>query len=344
MKTIKYHFTLLLILSSITYAQSKQLFAEIGDLKLENGETLYDCKIGFRTFGTANSDHSNVIIYPTWFGGTTAQLVDLIGPGKLIDDTKYYVIAIDALGNGISTSPTNSELQGGNEFPEISIEDMVNSQYKLLTEYFEIEHIFAIIGGSMGSMQALQWIVSYPDFIDKAIPYVATPRRSSYDMLIMAFRKKMIKSYQELGADEKFIMTMMNYTSQLFAYSPEYRVENTTPEEFPVYIEKIESRKPSKIFPIENYLVQLQAMETHNIYKDFNNSVSATAKTIKTEVFFILGEADMLVSPEPALELAEILNCEVLMLNNDCGHLSVGCELKKCGSEINQFLTDTLEQ
>ena len=135
----------------------------------------------------------------------------------------------------------------------------------------------------------------------------------------------------------------MNYTTQLFAYSPEYRVEHTTPEEFPEYIEKIESREPSKIFTIENHLAQLQAMENYNIYKDFNNSVSRTAKHIKTEVFFILGDTDMLVNPEPALELAEALKCEVLMLENDCGHLSVGCELKKCASEINQFLTDTLE-
>ncbi len=343
MKLHKHFFICLLLLSSITYAQSKQLFAEIGDLKLENGEILNDCKIGFRTFGTMNADRSNIVIYPTWFGGTTTQIASLIGPGKLIDDTKYYVIAIDALGNGVSTSPSNSELQGGKDFPEISIDDMVNSQYKLLTEYLEIDHLFAIIGGSMGSMQALQWIVSYPDFIEKAIPYVASPRRSSYDLLIMAFRKKMIESYQELGADDKFITTMMNYTSQLFAYSPEYRIEHTTNEEFPAYIEKIESREPSKTFTIENHLAQLQAMMTYNIYKDYNNSVSETAKHIKTEVFFILGETDMLVNPEPALELADVLKCEVLMLDNDCGHLAVGCELKKCASEINQFLTDTLE-
>lgn len=343
MKIPKQLVLLFLLLSSITFSQSKQLFAEIGDLKLENGETLFDCKIGFRTFGTMNVDRSNIVIYPTWFGGTTSQIANLIGPSKLIDDTKYYVIAIDALGNGISTSPSNSELQGGKEFPEISIDDMVNSQYKLLTEYLDIEHLFAIIGGSMGSMQALQWIVSYPDFIEKAIPYVASPRRSSYDQLIMAFRKKMIESYQDLGADEKFITTMMNYTTQLFAYSPEYRIEHTSNEEFPTYLEKIESREPSKTFTIENHLAQLQAMITYNIYKDYNNSVKETAKHIKTKVFLILGETDMLVNLEPALELAKVLKCEVLILENDCGHLAVGCELKKCASEINQFLTDTLE-
>lgn len=342
MKLLKQLIILFLLLSSITFAQSKQLFAEIGDLKLESGESLYDCNIGFRTFGTMNADRSNIVIYPTWFGGTTSQIANLIGPGKLIDDTKYYVIAIDALGNGVSTSPSNSELQSGKDFPEISIDDMVNSQYRLLTEYLEIEHIFAIIGGSMGSMQALQWIVTYPDFIDKAIPYVASPRRSSYDQLIMAFRKKMIESYQELGADDKFIITMMNYTTQLFAYSPEYRIDNTTPEEFPAYIEKIESREPSKTFTIENHLAQLQAMITFNIYKDFNNSVNETAKHIKTEIFFILGDTDMLVNPEPALELADELGCKVLLLENNCGHLSVGCDLKEISKDIDYFLQSNI--
>ncbi len=343
MKLFKHITILLLVLSSISFAQKKQLFAEIGDLKLENGETLYDCKLGFRTFGTMNADRSNIVIYPTWFGGTTSQIASLVGSGKLIDDTKYYVIAIDALGNGISTSPSNSELQSGKDFPEISIDDMVNSQYKFLTEYLEIDHLFAIIGGSMGSMQALQWVVSYPDFIDKAIPYVASPRRSSYDQLLMAFRKKMIESYQALGADENFIFTMINYTTQMTAYSPEYRIEHTTNAEFPAYIEKVESREPSKTFTLENHLAQLEAMITYNIYKDHNNSLAKTAKHIKTEIFFILGDTDMLVNPEPAFELADILKSEVLLLENNCGHLSVGCELKKCSSEINQFLTDTLE-
>lgn len=343
MKRIKLVFFSLLLITSLVVAQSKQLFAEIGDLKLESGEILDDCKIGFRTFGIANAEKSNVIIVPTWFGGTTSHLVDLIGPGKLIDDSKYYVIAIDALGNGVSTSPSNSELQSGKNFPVITIDDMVNSQYKLLTEYLEIEHIFAIIGGSMGSMQALQWIVSYPDFIDKAVPYVASPRRSTYDQLLMRFREKMIESYQKLGADDKFISTMINYTTQLFVRTPEYIIEHTSHGEFPAYLEKIENRKPSKTFTIENHLVQLRAMETHNIYEDYNNSVIVTAKKIKTEVFLILGLEDHLVHPAPALELADALKCEVLLLENNCGHLSVGCELKHCSSEINQFLTGTLE-
>jgi len=333
--------TLTLILTSFLIGQSVQQFANIGDLQLENGKTLLNCQIGYRTFGKINADSSNIVIYPTWFAGTSEQINGSIGANKLVDDSKYFIIAIDALANGISTSPSNSELQGGKNFPEISILDMVNSQHYMLTKIFKFKKIYAIIGGSMGSMQALQWIVTYPDFIQKAVPYVASPRRSTYDMLIMEFREKMIESYQKLGADDDFINVMINYTTELFARSPEYRIEHTSFDEFPKYLEGIETREPSKTFTIENHLAQLKAMQSYNIYKNFNNSVSETAKHIKTEVFFILSKSDMLLNPKPALDLANELNCKVLMLEKNCGHLAIGCDLPKCNEEITNFLSSS---
>jgi len=329
-------------ISSIISSQPKQLFAEIGNLNLENGEVLYDCTIGYRTFGKMNEGKTNIVLFPTWFGGTAAQLVDLIGPGKLIDDTKYYVIAVDALGNGISSSPSNSELQSGIDFPDITIEDMVNSQYILLTKKLDIHHLFAVIGGSMGSMQAFQWIVSYPDFVDKAVPYVSSPRRTTYDQLLMYFREELILSYQELNASDTLINKMLKISSAIFARSPEYIIEHVSFNELPEYLEKFDKMVPSKIFTIDNYLCQLEAMRTHNIYKNYDNSVTKTAKIIKAKVFMIVSMTDHLVNPTTSLELADVLHAKVLKLTNNCGHLAVGCELTKCSEEINKFLTDTL--
>lgn len=329
-------------ISSIIFSQSKQLFAEIGNLNLENGEILYDCTIGYRTFGKMNEGKTNIVLFPTWFGGTTAQLIDLIGPGKLIDDTKYYVIAVDALGNGISSSPSNSELQSGVDFPDITIEDMVNSQYILLTKELDIHHLFAVIGGSMGSMQAFQWIVSYPDFIDKAVPYVCSPRRTTYDQLLMYFREELILSYQELNASDTLINKMLKVSSAIFGRSPDYIIEHVSFNELPEYLEKFDKLVPSKTFTIDNYLSQLEAMRTHNIYKDYDNSVIKTAKVIKAKVFMIVSMSDHLVNPATSLELADVLHAKVLKLTNNCGHLAVGCELQKCSVEVNKFLTDTL--
>ena len=257
--------------------------------------------------------------------------------GKLVDDSEFYVIAVDALGNGVSISPSNCELQPGKEFPEITITDMVNSQYILLNEILDIHHLFAVIGGSMGSMQAFQWIVSYPDFIEKAVPYVCSPRRTTYDQLIMQFRKEMIETYQNLGADDKQIQRMIKMSGTIFVRTPEHIIENVSHEEFPEYLEKFD-KGLSKTFTTENYLCQLNAMITHNIYSGYNNSIAATAKAIKTEVFMIVSMTDHLVAPQSSLELAKLINAEVLKLDNNCGHLAVGCELAKCSEEIDNFL------
>src|SRR5262244_1125614 len=82
-------------LSAVALAQQQQ-FANIGDLKLQNGGVIRDCRIGYRTFGKLNADKSNVVILPTWAGGTTEQLQSNIGPGKLIDSSSYFVVLIDA--------------------------------------------------------------------------------------------------------------------------------------------------------------------------------------------------------------------------------------------------------
>ena len=98
--------------------------AQAQDLRLAS---IGDLKIGYRTYGRLAPDKSNAIVVLTWFGGTSEGLAGWIGPGNLYDSSKYYVIVIDALGDGVSSSPSNSKLS------QITVRDMVRSQYELLT-------------------------------------------------------------------------------------------------------------------------------------------------------------------------------------------------------------------
>jgi homoserine O-acetyltransferase len=143
-----------LLLSSPAVAQTLQAptqFYNEGDLKLESESAIKDFSIAYVTFGAPNAKKSNAILMVTALGGNHHWLDFMIGPGKALDPEKYFIICTDAIGNGLTTSPSNSKLQPRMQFPNFVIRDMIESQYRLLKENFGIDHLVAVIGPSMGA-------------------------------------------------------------------------------------------------------------------------------------------------------------------------------------------------
>ena len=164
----------------------------VGDLKLESGETIKDFAISYVTHGTLNAQKSNAILMVTAISGNHHRLDFLIGPGKALDTSKYFVVATDAIGNGLTTSPSNSQAQARMAFPRFLIRDMVTSQHTLMTEHLKIPHVLAVVGPSMGGMQALQWGVSHPDFMDSLVALVPLAKTPAWSVVVMEASRKAI--------------------------------------------------------------------------------------------------------------------------------------------------------
>lgn len=338
MKFINVIFYLLIFLTYVSSAQEQQ-FAALGDFKLESGETIRDCIIGYRTFGKLSAEKSNAVLITTWAGGTTEQLKSSIAPGGLIDPTKYFVIAVDALGNGVSPSPSNSKSQPRMKFPRFTLRDTVNTQHKVLTKVLKINHLRAIMGVSMGGMQAFQWLVSYPNFADKVIPIVGSPQLAPYDLV-----------HWQTQIDA--IMNDAAWKGGNYTKNPARDIEYgfgvillTTPENFnrkwtrqKVFEEIAKAKNETGGFDANDKIRQTQAMMALDITEKFGGSWERTAEAIKAEVFVIHARYDYTVTPQPALNFAKLLNAKTLVLEGDCGHLAPSCERQKVNPGIAEFL------
>ncbi|WP_158811026.1 alpha/beta fold hydrolase [Beijerinckia sp. L45] len=174
----------LVALTSWAQAQEPGLESfEIGDLPLESGTVIHDFNIAYRTEGTLNAAKSNVVLMVTAIGGNHHRIDYLIGPGRGLDTDHLFVIKTNAIGNGLTTSPSTSVSQHGPDFPHFTIRDMVESQYRLL-RHLGIEHLVAVAGASMGGMQTLQWGVSHPAMMDGLIALTPMARTTAWSIAV----------------------------------------------------------------------------------------------------------------------------------------------------------------
>lgn len=163
-------------------------------LTLESGEKLAPITLAYETYGRLNDKKSNAILVLHALSGDAhaAGFHDgakrpgwwdtMIGPGKALDTEKYFVICSNVLGGCQgSTGPSSVNPKTGKAYgttlPIVTIKDMVNAQCVLI-DYLGIEKLLAVVGGSMGGMQVLQWMVSYPEKIRSAIPIATTMKHS----------------------------------------------------------------------------------------------------------------------------------------------------------------------
>lgn len=157
----------------------------IGRLDLEEGGAIDDCQLAVTTFGELNQARDNAILISTWYSGTHQIWRDVyVGPDHALDPGKYFVVAVDQIGSGLSTSPHNGpDAISMSRFPKVRIGDDVVAQQRLLEHHFGIEQLALVVGGSMGAQQTYEWAVRFPERVLRAAPIAGTAQNTPHDFL-----------------------------------------------------------------------------------------------------------------------------------------------------------------
>jgi homoserine O-acetyltransferase len=190
----------------------------------------------------------------------------------------------------------------------------------------------------MGGMQTFQWMVSYPGFMDKAIPIVGSPRLAPYDLMHWQTENDIIMSdpaWHDGEYTENPARVLLGDMSALLLTTPEAYNKNTTRQQV---FDSPKTLKNSPGFDANNRIRQSQAMMALDVSDAFGGSLERAAVAVKTQVLVVVATQDHVVTPGPALEFAKLLRAQVLELEGDCGHLAPGCEQQKMGPVIASFL------
>jgi homoserine O-acetyltransferase/O-succinyltransferase len=327
---------LCLLLAAASARASEQKFAELGDFKLQSGQVIKNCRIGYRTHGLLNAEHSNVVLFPTWFGGTSKDLDAQIDTGSMIDPAGLFVIAVDALGNGVSSSPSNSREQPGQQFPAITIADMVESQRRLLVDVLKVPRVRAVFGISMGGMQAFQWMVSHPEMMERAVPIVGTTKQTSQDLLLWKSQLRTIDDHRTSPAELQRGMKAVGRIHALHLWTGAFHVGRTKLSDVDKLLDSQE--KSALASNPDDWAAQLRAMIDHDVFKAFNGSEDEAAKAVKAKALVIVVTTDLMVNATPALRFAEKIKAKTIVLTNDGGHLGIGMDGDKVVTAVRAFL------
>ena len=157
----------------------------LGDVRLTSGAVLRDARLAFRSWGTLAPGGDNAVLLPTFYTGTHRRNEGFFGRGRSIDPARHFVLSINLLGNGLSSSPSNTGVpQDGPRFPHVSFQDNVSLQHRLVTA-LGIRRLRLVTGWSMAGCQCYHWAVQYPEMVDAILPFCGSARTSPHNRVFL---------------------------------------------------------------------------------------------------------------------------------------------------------------
>ncbi|MEE0024435.1 homoserine O-acetyltransferase MetX [Methanobrevibacter sp.] len=362
----------------------KTKFLKIDEpFELESGKSLECITIAYETYGKLNNDRSNAILIchaltgdahaAGWHRGEKKPgwWDMIIGPGKVLDTEKYFIICSNVLGGckgttGPSSINPKTGKEYGIDFPVITIKDMVDVQ-KLLIDSFNIDQLYAIIGGSMGGMQVLQWVVSYPEMMKKAIPIATTARSSPQQIAFNEVGRQAIFSdpdwnegnYYASGkipknglslarmiahitylSDEsmylKFGRDLQDKDEISYDFTMDFQVESYLHHQGESFVKR---------FDANSYLYITKAVDLFDLAID--NSIIEGFKDVKAKLEVISVNSDWLYPTEQSTEIVSALNVNDVAVSfseikSNYGHDAFLLEKGQLNYLLSKFLSDNI--
>ena len=342
------------------------------EMILESGEKLGPITLAYETFGELNSQKSNAILVlhalsgDAHAAGPEGWWNSLIGPDKGLDTKKYFVICSNVIGGCQgSAGPSSFNLKTGKpygtDFPLVTIGDMVEAQVRLI-KHLGIEKLLAVVGGSMGGMQVLQWMVSYPERICSAIPIATTMKHTPQQIAFNEVGRQAIIAdpdwkkghYYGSSVPAKGLavarmighITYMSDTSMAEKFGRRVR-EDKDPFKFGAEFEVegyLRNRGDNfvKRFDANSYLYITKAIDYFNILNG-NKNLDNIFKGLKANVLVISFKSDWLYPPHQSQEIVKACKlagvdttyCEI---NSTYGHDAFLLETEQETSLIIHFL------
>ncbi len=349
------------------------------ELRLESGRLLGPLTLAYETYGTLNASAGNAILVThAWTGDAHAAgkhseedrkpgwWDNMIGPGRVLDTDKYYVICSNVIGSCKgSTGPTSINPHTGRsyrlKFPIVMVRDMVRAQ-KLMLDALGISSLVTVIGGSMGAMQALEWGIHYPDMVRSIIPIAGTGRTSPMAIALNALARQAIYNdplwkkgnykpehqpvsgfalaravghisfLSEESMDMKF-GRRFSARDGLFDFFGQFEVER--------YLEYNGNSFPAR-FDCNSFLYLAKALDLYDVSWNFSGMEEALERLDCPSLWFAF-TSDWLYRPEQTEEVVDVLqkgNKPVTyhLIDSDYGHDSFLVEPEKFTSYVVEFL------
>ncbi len=310
-------------------------FLEVANVPLQKGGMLALARLGYRTLGTLNAARDNAVLVPSWYTGTDGDTETfMVGPGRALDPARYFIILTNLLGNGVSSSPSNTPAPAERgRFPRITLHDNVRLQHQLVTEVLGIERLRLVTGWSMGACQTYQWASQYPNMVRAAAPIAGSARTAPYNKVFLLSLRRALEldpAFAQGFYDHPPVAGLRAFAAIYAGWGlsePFYRLAHYTAFSAANAAEFVEAFWEPFFLKCDanNLLSQLWTWERGDISDTptFNGDFSAALAAITARTIILPVDLDRYFPPEDAAaEAALIPDAECRVIRSDWGHMA----------------------